>query len=446
MNELEINFVDHLPDEIEKIMREDLVKYEGSYGIDVNYKRFSLILTNETKSPVGVINAFTAFSEVYVDDMWVHSSYRGKGYGRKLLQALEDHFEGKGFNNINLVTNAFNAPEFYKKCGFTEEFIRVNKVNPKLTKTFFIKHFKNAEQTQGLLKYNTRKLRSEIEGSSHAKKLDSIEIEEIDYDRAEMLCRKITANLPEYFGISSANEQYFKGVRYCRNLAAKINNQYVGLLSLNFPHENISNIYWMAVFKNHQAKGIGRQLIAEACRLAKMQNANSMTVETLAPEEADENYLKSYHFYQSLGFKPLITIKPEGYHWNMVYMVKHLTSNALNDLLSLEKDAREFGFEWPNEAMIIEQAIDECREIKEAIENQDMPERIQEEIGDLLHSAISLCEFSGFDVEKTLAKVRNKFGKRMQAIKNLTYELGLPNLKGQSIEFMMELWRKAKGG
>lgn len=153
MNTLDMKFVDHLPGEIEKIMREDLVKYEANHGIDVNYKRFALVLTDETKSPVGVVNAFTAFSEVYVDDMWVHSSYRGKGYGRKLLQALEDHFEGKGFNNINLVTNAFNAPEFYKKCGFTEEFVRVNKVNPELTKTFFIKHFKNTNQTQGILKY-----------------------------------------------------------------------------------------------------------------------------------------------------------------------------------------------------------------------------------------------------------------------------------------------------
>jgi hypothetical protein len=32
----------------------------------------------------------------------------------------------------------------------------------------------------------------------------------------------------------------------------------------------------------------------------------------------------------------------------------------------------------------------------------------------------------------------------MQAIKKLTHELGLPNLKGKSIDFMMELWRKAK--
>ncbi len=151
-----------------------------------------------------------------------------------------------------------------------------------------------------------------------------VTIEEIDSDQAEALCRSITNDLPDYFGIPSANEQYFTGVRHCKNLAAKIDDQYVGLLSLNFPYPNNSNIYWMAVLKNHQAEGIGHQLIEEACKLAKKQNANSMTVETLSPEESDKNYLKTYHFYQSLEFKPLITIKPEGYHWNMVYMVKQL--------------------------------------------------------------------------------------------------------------------------
>lgn len=152
MNNYKIEFTNTLSDVIEAKMRQDLVAYESSHGIDVNYKKFSLILKDDTGDVLGVLNAFTAFSEIYIDDMWIHSAYRGKGYGRKLLQELENHFEGKGFNNINLVTSAFNAPGFYKKCGFTVEFIRENKVNPKLTKTFFIKYFKNRSQTQGILK------------------------------------------------------------------------------------------------------------------------------------------------------------------------------------------------------------------------------------------------------------------------------------------------------
>ena len=150
MSDCKINFVDEISEDIEKIMRDDLVEYESSHGIDVNYKRFAMILTDQSGNVMGALNAFTAFSEIYIDDMWVHKSQRGKGYGKKLIQTLEEHFEGKGFNNINLVTNAFNAPEFYKKCGFTAEFVRENKVNPKLTKTFFVKFFKNSVQMQGI--------------------------------------------------------------------------------------------------------------------------------------------------------------------------------------------------------------------------------------------------------------------------------------------------------
>lgn len=151
MHKYKIEFLDNLAEEIEEKMREDLVAYESSHGIDVNYKPFAIVLADEKGNVLGAINAFTAFAEIYVDDIWVEKSHRGKGYGRILLQELENHFQSKGFNNINLVTNAFQAPDFYKKCGFTIEFIRENKKHPKLTKTFFIKYFSDELQTQGIL-------------------------------------------------------------------------------------------------------------------------------------------------------------------------------------------------------------------------------------------------------------------------------------------------------
>jgi predicted acetyltransferase len=146
-----ITFVDELNEEISKRMSDGFIAYEASHGIDVNYKRLSVVISNEKNIACGVINAYTAFAEIYVDDIWVDSAYRGKGYGRLLLQALEEHFQGQGFNNINLVTSAFQAPEFYKKCGFIAEFTRINKVNHQLSKTFFVKFFEEEKQTQGLL-------------------------------------------------------------------------------------------------------------------------------------------------------------------------------------------------------------------------------------------------------------------------------------------------------
>lgn len=66
MNNDRIEFVETLPESIDKIMQEDLVKYESGYGIDVNFKRFSLVLSDEAGNALGVINAFTAFSEVWM--------------------------------------------------------------------------------------------------------------------------------------------------------------------------------------------------------------------------------------------------------------------------------------------------------------------------------------------------------------------------------------------
>lgn len=146
-----IEFMDKIPDDLEERMRADLVNYERGQGIDVNYRTFSVILKINADEVVGILNAYTAFSEVYIDDIWIDSSYRNQGYGQKLIEALETHFKGQGFNNINLVTSHFQAPEFYKKCGFELEFVRKNLKNPQLTKYFFVKYFNDEIQTQGLI-------------------------------------------------------------------------------------------------------------------------------------------------------------------------------------------------------------------------------------------------------------------------------------------------------
>lgn len=121
-----------------------------------------------------------------------------------------------------------------------------------------------------------------------------------------------------------------------------------------------------------------------------------------------------------------------------------MPSNPLNDLIELEKDARAFGFDWPNVDQVILQIHSECSEVLDAIRKQEPRERIQEEVGDLLHVVIYLCLYSGFDLDQTVSKICYKFGKRMQALKEITRSRGLENLQGQSMDFMLELWREAK--
>lgn len=149
--DLKIQLVDELSPELAERMSQACLAYEQDLGIDVNYQRFSLLLSNKQGVVCGLINAYTVFAEIYIDDLWVDSPYRGMGYGRKLLEALEARFTGKGFNNINLVTSAFQAPAFYQKCGYQLEYVRENKINPPLSKAFFVKFFAEQEQGQGII-------------------------------------------------------------------------------------------------------------------------------------------------------------------------------------------------------------------------------------------------------------------------------------------------------
>ena len=276
--------------------------------------------------------------------------------------------------------------------------------------------------------------------------LKTFKVEQILPDAAEKLCRAITFGLPDYFGLSECNESYANGVRERINFAAKSHSgSYVGLLSLDFPHPNNSNIYWMAVQRDVHDQGVGQLLIKYASQYATAHNAKTMTVETLSPTETDLNYLRTYKFYETCGFNPLFNLQPSGYNFTMVYMLKNLKlDDPLSDLINLELDVRDFGFYWPNTQMIIEQAISECEEIKDAILNDEPSHRVQEEIGDLLHTAVSLCVFAGYDPGQTLVKVTEKFTARMNTVKKLTKQRGLLNLKGQPTEFLLELWKEAK--
>ncbi|HFD0801799.1 TPA: GNAT family N-acetyltransferase, partial [Legionella pneumophila] len=75
--EYQIQFVDELDETTENRMTKGFVAYEAQHGIDVNYRCFSVTISSAQGEVFGVINAYTAFSEIYVDDIWVDSAYRG---------------------------------------------------------------------------------------------------------------------------------------------------------------------------------------------------------------------------------------------------------------------------------------------------------------------------------------------------------------------------------
>ena len=140
MSDLLVEYFNDVEPELQKMAHQWMADYEANYAVECNYKRFSVVAKSSDEEIIGILLGYTAFEEIYIEDICVKSGHRNKGIGSKLLKEVEKRFVRKGYNNINLVTSAFQAVEFYKKCGFKVEFIRENKQNPKLTKTFFIKY------------------------------------------------------------------------------------------------------------------------------------------------------------------------------------------------------------------------------------------------------------------------------------------------------------------
>ncbi len=125
---------------LEDLVDGELARYEKKCGVASNYARFAFA-AREGGEIIGAATGFTCYAEVYVDELVVHEGRRGEGVGRLLLKAVEEHFSGQGFDNINLCTNGFQAPRFYEKCGFSLEFVRKNRAEPRLDKYFFVKYF-----------------------------------------------------------------------------------------------------------------------------------------------------------------------------------------------------------------------------------------------------------------------------------------------------------------
>lgn len=138
---IKISYVEQISADVLIKMENGLKEYELSHGVHVDYTPFAFELYNEQGDVIGVLDAFSSYSCIHIRDLWIDKAYRGQGYGRELINKLEDYCKDKGFSNINTVSCEFQAPGFYKKCEFEIEFIRQNINNPELTMTFFVKHF-----------------------------------------------------------------------------------------------------------------------------------------------------------------------------------------------------------------------------------------------------------------------------------------------------------------
>ena len=138
MTEIKIRRIDEESTEIGDFLHEEFARYAGQKGVALNYDAFCFVAEGGDGRIAGVITGHAYYNEVHIGDLIVAEGRRDSGLGSRLVAAVEDAYRGKGYDVITLTTHGFQAPEFYKKLGYTVEFIREDR-DPKLSKVFLRK-------------------------------------------------------------------------------------------------------------------------------------------------------------------------------------------------------------------------------------------------------------------------------------------------------------------
>jgi ATP diphosphatase len=119
-----------------------------------------------------------------------------------------------------------------------------------------------------------------------------------------------------------------------------------------------------------------------------------------------------------------------------------LSLPALKRASKISERAANFGFDWDDHNGPRGKVLEELDEI-EAARLAGVQSAVDEEVGDLLFSAVNLARHLKVDPEAALASANNKFIRRFQSMESELQEAG-NDLAEMSMEQLEEAWKAAK--
>jgi tetrapyrrole methylase family protein/MazG family protein len=115
---------------------------------------------------------------------------------------------------------------------------------------------------------------------------------------------------------------------------------------------------------------------------------------------------------------------------------------ALVEARQIAGKAAGAGFDWPSIDEVFDQLREELDELHEA-RDQGRPERLQDEIGDLLFVIVNLARFLKVDPEQALRGTNAKFRRRFAHVEE-GIEASGKTLREATMQEMESLWQDAK--
>lgn len=111
--------------------------------------------------------------------------------------------------------------------------------------------------------------------------------------------------------------------------------------------------------------------------------------------------------------------------------------------LKLQERAAKVGFDWPDEQPVLDKLLEEVDEVRAEFAHGRDPQRLQDEIGDVLFVVVNLARHAGVDFSQALRHANAKFERRFRRMEQLARDDGQP-LPQCDLTEQEALWQRVK--
>lgn len=109
----------------------------------------------------------------------------------------------------------------------------------------------------------------------------------------------------------------------------------------------------------------------------------------------------------------------------------------------LQKRAARVGFDWADARGAFDKTREELAEIEAELDTAD-PDRLQDELGDLLFAMVNVVRLLGLDAEQTLSRANEKFERRFRAMESSLRAAGQPDMRELTLTQLDTAWERVK--
>lgn len=118
MNNLKLELAEHPTVEDFRTILDGVRKFNLDRTTIENPRPVAVFLRDDAGKIVAGVQGSLWGRSMHIDALWVDDNQRGKGYGSKLMEAIEDYAAAHSHPLVYLETTSFQALPFYQGLGY----------------------------------------------------------------------------------------------------------------------------------------------------------------------------------------------------------------------------------------------------------------------------------------------------------------------------------------